>query len=509
MNRPPYRATRSIPACAGETRKVRPNVLASGVYPRVCGGNQLPLGHHPTAQGLSPRVRGKLVYHSKIYYGTRSIPACAGETWYKHRDWVDVEVYPRVCGGNLLFGGHRRKAQGLSPRVRGKHGVGAAGGGTTRSIPACAGETCPAGIAILAQTVYPRVCGGNAEPAPARIHKRGLSPRVRGKLLYSAARRHLTRSIPACAGETGQLIHPALTSLVYPRVCGGNRYIRPERRAWGGLSPRVRGKRLLPNTRSALMRSIPACAGETLRMATFLPAIGVYPRVCGGNLSTPMARWSLGGLSPRVRGKLPVVRNFTSISGSIPACAGETRICWVCRQCYEVYPRVCGGNSRSSLARSRPVGLSPRVRGKQMEEGDVRMLQGSIPACAGETPWTPWTPWTPEVYPRVCGGNPAAYPIGILSQGLSPRVRGKRLIALLVQDTQGSIPACAGETKRALSRGRVKRVYPRVCGGNRTDVAASGRLQGLSPRVRGKLISRPLVGDIPRSIPACAGETGR
>ena len=70
---------------------------------------------------------------------------------------------------------------GLSPRGRGKHRGRAAGRAKRRSIPAWAGETL--GIDRLADfhRVYPRVGGGNAfAPANAMLAK-GLSPRGRGK----------------------------------------------------------------------------------------------------------------------------------------------------------------------------------------------------------------------------------------------------------------------------------------------------------------------------------------
>ena len=54
-------------------------------------------------------------------------------------------------------------------------------------------------------------------------------------------------------------------------------------------------------------------------------------------------------------------------------------------------------------------------------------------------------------------------------------------------------------------------VYPRVCGGNQTATVITAWIEGLSPRVRGKLLSGGGGGGggCCRSIPACAGETER
>ena len=51
----------------------------------------------------------------------------------------------------------------------------------------------------------------------------------------------------------------------------------------------------------------------------------VYPRVCGGTALMRAQSTQTCGLSPRVRGNLPVGSVFAGFDGSIPACAGEPR----------------------------------------------------------------------------------------------------------------------------------------------------------------------------------------
>ena len=48
---------------------------------------------------------------------------------------------------------------------------------------------------------------------------------------------------------------------------------------------------------------------------------------------------------------------------SIPACAGEPRFSGIAVSPFRVYPRVCGGTSRSIATIACALGLSPRVRG--------------------------------------------------------------------------------------------------------------------------------------------------
>ena len=90
-----------------------------------------------------------------------------------------------------------------------------------------------------------------------------------------------------------------------------------------GLSPRVRGNRSVEVLRRHLDRSIPACAGEPASVAGCKKSNAVYPRVCGGTMK-PCVMFSLAhGLSPRVRGNRARLIHGHLRSGSIPACAGE------------------------------------------------------------------------------------------------------------------------------------------------------------------------------------------
>ena len=176
-----------------------------------------------------------------------------------------------------------------------------------------------------------------------------------------------------------------MASKVYPRVCGGNAIRMCRCFIPVGLSPRVRGKPLDERCPRPHQRSIPACAGETHHAAAVIGKMEVYPRVCGGNDPSPPAHRPPQGLSPRVRGKLPYRRRNHWMSGSIPACAGETPNRHRQRPPDRVYPRVCGGNQGDRIEYCVVEGLSPRVRGKPYWDRSLWLAQGSIPACAGET----------------------------------------------------------------------------------------------------------------------------
>ena len=231
--------------------------------------------------------------------------------------------------------------------------------------------------------------------------------------------------------------------------------------------------------------------------------------MCGGNGGCSDAAIRETGLSPRVRGKPSPAACCRRAMRSIPACAGETSSAVGSRSRAWVYPRVCGGNTAKASCSSASKGLSPRVRGKRGTQPEPRPYSGSIPACAGETHHDSRQGPLRRVYPRVCGGNFPSSPLWGRKKGLSPRVRGKRNARPRASLAPGSIPACAGETGRPGRRRPRRWVYPRVCGGNQRRKNPPPRWRGLSPRVRGKHQAASLRRRPAGSIPACAGETFR
>ena len=159
----------------------------------------------------------------------------------------------------------------------------------------------------VALAVYPRVCGGTLSDIVGAELGKGLSPRVRGNRIVMSPGTVATRSIPACAGEPGTDREFLNDLAVYPRVCGGTIQLHDAESGTWGLSPRVRGNLLKSQSHRGFLRSIPACAGEPVTKSGFLLFQKVYPRVCGGTRRAPFAPRHGYGLSPRVRGNLVMV----------------------------------------------------------------------------------------------------------------------------------------------------------------------------------------------------------
>ena len=293
----------SIPAWAGETKRLPAGRPRPQVYPRVGGGNRAAEHNRKVAEGLSPRGRGKPRLGISAFESPRSIPAWAGETHSRPCRLESPSVYPRVGGGNSPFLRNCGRSRGLSPRGRGKLDVVKRISDSNGSIPAWAGETRAGGWREWTRRVYPRVGGGNSCVSSPNRNSRGLSPRGRGKHAALAAVPAPERSIPAWAGETAGAVRLGVGGEVYPRVGGGNHHRRGQSIRLVGLSPRGRGK---PEQCAPLCgwgRSIPAWAGETGSVHRQRHNRAVYPRVGGGNVLPKLSADVAGGLSPRGRGK--------------------------------------------------------------------------------------------------------------------------------------------------------------------------------------------------------------
>ena len=354
--------------------------------------------------------------------------------------------------------------------------------------------------------VYPRVCGGTTCVHDLARLNGGLSPRVRGNRVVPCLTRDAEGSIPACAGEPYPETGCGLAAAVYPRVCGGTYLALALACRRSGLSPRVRGNPSCSVSTMLRSRSIPACAGEPVTSPPYWGLREVYPRVCGGTSPSFDSPGAVGGLSPRVRGNLFNAKSSSLQRGSIPACAGEPQAWATPSLPGGVYPRVCGGTPKQPPRCLDLLGLSPRVRGNRSGCTSARCRVRSIPACAGEPlfPSRSRCPWW--VYPRVCGGTMFFLREHAEEEGLSPRVRGNPRWLSFWRVATRSIPACAGEPAGHGIFAGWAMVYPRVCGGTPTESAAVETPGGLSPRVRGNPGDRP-GGPAPHgSIPACAGE---
>ena len=150
----------------------------------MCGATRTCWADLGVDYGLSPRVRGNRGWLAVTGVAVGPIPACAGQPSSGMADERLARAYPRVCGATMNPTSIGSDGSGLSPRVRGNREKEPDGTIFIGPIPACAGQ--PVAWLGLGQCprAYPRVCGATANSLLSEIARAGLSPRVRGNLLY-------------------------------------------------------------------------------------------------------------------------------------------------------------------------------------------------------------------------------------------------------------------------------------------------------------------------------------
>ena len=274
-------------------------------------------------------------------------------------------------------------ASGSSPRVRGTRFAGERVGQFRGIIPACAGNTSQGRGWSAWHWDHPRVCGEHVCFVVPVVSGGGSSPRVRGthcKLRSGIAGQGI---IPACAGNTGELVHVVPTGR--------------------GSSPRVRGTPLHRILLAGVSLIIPACAGNTDHEGEDVVWVGDHPRVCGEHDGKDVQGGGGQGSSPRVRGTPHASVLHRNDDGIIPACAGNTDSLYQSVHLFRDHPRVCGEHRvGDNVCKVRP-GSSPRVRGTHAARAANRMAGGIIPACAGNTSMPYEAHTNHRDHPRVCG----------------------------------------------------------------------------------------------------------
>ena len=236
---------------------------------------------------------------------------------------------------------------------------------------------------------------------------------------------------------------------------------------------------------------IPAYAGNTNAHVVISLLAGDHPRVCGEH-QCPRGHISTSwGSSPRMRGTPSGIQTLGTTVRIIPAYAGNTSIEHRKRRWNWDHPRVCGEHLSNWLRTNASSGSSPRMRGTRCVQLRPCRQPGIIPAYAGNTSIEHRKRRWNWDHPRVCGEHMVSRSLAMASLGSSPRMRGTRRRSAIRTRTCGIIPAYAGNTL-LLSVAFVAMVdHPRVCGEHSAVKWIRAMWRGSSPRMRGTLF--PLV----------------
>ena len=287
--------------------------------------------------------------------------------------------------------------------MRGKGYTGSAARPAGRITPACAGKSYSPPQGSKRQGDHPRVCGEKKDNPDEWSEVQGSPPRVRGKeeMLYQG--RHSSGITPACAGKRDKAGLPFVPVRDHPRVCGEKSgRVRPWRKHKGS-PPRVRGKGVRSTCIPALTRITPACAGKRRNAIPRAAFFRDHPRVCGEKTHQPAFQVHLLGSPPRVRGKEMEEKDVKLYGGITPACAGKSKTRRVQWPAGLDHPRVCGEKRPDRQLTGWPLGSPPRVRGKVDCSAQLWPLYGITPAYAGKSFIPLRTRCRGEDHPRVCG----------------------------------------------------------------------------------------------------------
>ena len=230
---------------------------------------------------------------------------------------------------------------------------------------------------------------------------------------------------------------------------------------------------------------IPAHAGNTWGRGHNGGKRWDHPRACGEHALMDATHGDLPGSSPRMRGTLYDAVADCGVQGIIPAHAGNTVELRGILNDSRDHPRACGEHSPSSDVSVILTGSSPRMRGTHLIEKDIGMFRGIIPAHAGNTRIMDAMACSSRDHPRACGEH--IVEIGRASRllGSSPRMRGTHPVGIGPVETDGIIPAHAGNTGRVGSFFSQRRDHPRACGEHIMQSGSKRSQPGSSPRMRG------------------------
>ena len=497
-----------IPARAGFTPPGRPRDHGPEDHPRSRGVYKTSAAATGAASGSSPLARGLPRKGGGTHPTTGIIPARAGFTFLPAHALECPADHPRSRGvyGSPLFSCH--PGSGSSPLARGlprgleipivQPGI----------IPARAGFTRDPRGERPRRPDHPRSRGVYTANSDGSARARGSSPLARGLPPQGHRRVGAAGIIPARAGFTPRAGPTARTRRDHPRSRGVYRPARRSAAQRRGSSPLARG---LPPTQSRRR-----------------PGRGIIPARAGFTLGGAV-RGCFGGDHPRSRGVYQgAVEGALVGVGIIPARAGFTECGREPHPHRMDHPRSRGVYGGFRVLRVIPRGSSPLARGLPLEEAQVRVGDGIIPARAGFTGAARGPPSTPTDHPRSRGVYLQGHHGAAEPAGSSPLARGLLDYSPDHDDAVGIIPARAGftpavwvrtiptdwiiparagftgmgdpRTRASTDHPRSRGVYPRSC-------ATTAARSGSSPLARGLPASPAEPSAPPRIIPARAGFT--
>ena len=333
------------------------------VHPRERGEHPVRVGQTALAVGSSPRARGTHPIKTRRLDPLRFIPASAGNTSASSSTEIKPTVHPRERGEHISHLAVATASAGSSPRARGTLGNHGKIDSFRRFIPASAGNTVSWDHPERQQSVHPRERGEHSQNRLIHAEELGSSPRARGTPAVHHPDNRRVRFIPASAGNTCNDAGHDLRDAVHPRERGEHSEALGSANVQAGSSPRARGTREVGRADEGLRRFIPASAGNTARPDGVISLFSVHPRERGEHAAVDHSDDLGSGSSPRARGTPLKFALLTAILRFIPASAGNTLPAFRRSGSGPVHPRERGEHPSWKRASTTGSGSSPRARG--------------------------------------------------------------------------------------------------------------------------------------------------
>ena len=395
--------------------------------------------------GPSPLTRGSHDAEPGRVAVLRSIPAHAGQPRALPRRGGGARVHPRSRGAARPPGEHRGGRSGPSPLTRGSHAAEVLAVARRRSIPAHAGQPTVMGLLMVFAPVHPRSRGAASRPRRSPTRRRGPSPLTRGSHRQVLLTHAVLRSIPAHAGQPIPPEKLSARGRVHPRSRGAAAAVKTTSASTSGPSPLTRGSRGDFGGSTEDRGSIPAHAGQPAPRASGRPGEAVHPRSRGAADDSARVGFPIVGPSPLTRGSPLQDSQHGDCVRSIPAHAGQPSPPPPSAARARVHPRSRGAAGSAVTLATGETGPSPLTRGSLVWAGPARKLRGSIPAHAGQPGSESGATSSEGVHPRSRGAAEAKAASGMAAMGPSPLTRGSHRHHEEVAHGDGSIPAHAGQ----------------------------------------------------------------
>ena len=232
---------------------------------------------------------------------------------------------------------------------------------------------------------HPRIRGEHAPSARRSSSRLGSSPHTRGAHQERFRRHQRRRIIPAYAGSTFHLFSFVCLGADHPRIRGEHPLAEIDPRQICGSSPHTRGAHLRRRRRHRRSRIIPAYAGSTARPPQSRRRRRDHPRIRGEHYQRVIDGLGPAGSSPHTRGARRRRPAWRRRSGIIPAYAGSTGGALRRPGATRDHPRIRGEHLRGAPRVGGAVGSSPHTRGAPRHRAHLAQRQRIIPAYAGST----------------------------------------------------------------------------------------------------------------------------